>query len=189
MGASSSTTQALVEASRISPTNNGFKHGDTDAYAPGQGLLPVVRPDRNDPLTIVAALPSSSSLGVDNGTAVEASPAAPLTPPPPGSDDGTQFHHADPYFIRGPVPADTLLGNPPYRPSPTVGLASGQKWWAAIVLGLLFAIVSSYPAYLITSRLVTGIGGSSLTIGQGPTLSGLLLHTFIFILIIRVILW
>jgi hypothetical protein len=66
---------------------------------------------------------------------------------------------------------------------------SGQKWWASIVLGFIFALVSSPAAYYATSKITMSLGGASLTNGPGPTYAGLLLHTIIFIIIIRVILW
>lgn len=66
---------------------------------------------------------------------------------------------------------------------------SGQKWWAAVVLGFVFALVSSPVAYYITSSVTTSLGGISLIEGPGPNVPGLLLHTIIFILIVRLILW
>lgn len=66
---------------------------------------------------------------------------------------------------------------------------SEQKWWAAIVIGFIFAIISSPLAYYATSKLTTTLGGLPLTDGPGPTLVGLLVHTIIFVLIIRLIMW
>ena len=66
---------------------------------------------------------------------------------------------------------------------------NGQKWWAAVILGLLFAIVSSPPAYIITSSITKNTFGISLMEGPGPNFWGLLIHTLLFILIIRFILW
>jgi len=74
-------------------------------------------------------------------------------------------------------------------PSEENEITSGQKWWAAIVLGLIFAIISSPPLYLVTTTLTEKAGGTSLSGRNGPTIPGLILHTVIFILIIRLILW
>jgi len=73
----------------------------------------------------------------------------------------------------------------PYCTQPT----SGQKWWAAVLLGFIFALVSSPVAYQITSKISTSVGGISLIDGNGPKFLGLLIHTIIFIIIIRIILW
>ena len=66
---------------------------------------------------------------------------------------------------------------------------SGQKWWAAVILGFVFALLSSPTAYHITSQASVAIGGSTLIEGNGPYLSGLLIQTIIFIIIVRLILW
>ena len=79
-------------------------------------------------------------------------------------------------------------GNPaskPYCTQPT----SGHKWWAAILLGFIFALVSSPAAYYISSKVTTSLGGISTMEGPGPNFVGLLIHTLIFIIIIRIILW
>lgn len=62
---------------------------------------------------------------------------------------------------------------------------SGQKWWASIILGLIFAIISSPPAYSLTSKLTSNTEVTHLN----ATLIGLLIHTVIFIIIVRIILW
>lgn len=68
-------------------------------------------------------------------------------------------------------------------------VTSGQKWWAAVVLGFVFFIISSPVAYHITSQVTLNTIGSPLMYGTGPTLAGLLVHTIIFVLIVRLILW
>jgi hypothetical protein len=73
----------------------------------------------------------------------------------------------------------------PYCTEPT----SGQKWWAAVLLGLIFALISSPAAYYITSTVTTSLGGIPLMYGAGPNFAGLVIHTLIFIVIVRVILW
>lgn len=69
------------------------------------------------------------------------------------------------------------------------GISSGQKWIAAIILGLLFALISSNFVYRLTNTLFTSIGVSPLYVAGGPTLLGLLIHTIVFILIVRLIMW
>ena len=66
---------------------------------------------------------------------------------------------------------------------------SGHKWWASILLGFIFAIVSSPAAYYVSSKVTTSLGGISTTDGPGPNFVGLLIHTLVFIIIIRIILW
>lgn len=66
---------------------------------------------------------------------------------------------------------------------------SAQKWWASIVIGFIFGIISSPGAYYISSMITTSLGGIELTNGRGPNIVGLLIHTIIFILIVRIILW
>lgn len=84
--------------------------------------------------------------------------------------------------------APTGNGNRDTGPN-TVPPTSGQKWWAAVLLGLVFAIISSPVAYNITNYFVVSSGGAAIYAGQGPTLAGLVIHTLIFILIVRLILW
>lgn len=66
----------------------------------------------------------------------------------------------------------------------------GQKWWAAVLLGFIFAIVSSPAAYELTSRIThinSAEAGTSHDIGI--TLKKLIIQTLIFIVIMRLILW
>lgn len=93
---------------------------------------------------------------------------------------------------------ETLLNDSRISPSGSGSLdeapnctkpTSGQKWWASVLLGFIFAIISSPAAYYVTSKVTTSLGGMALTVGPGPNLVGLLIHTIIFILIIRIILW
>lgn len=77
----------------------------------------------------------------------------------------------------------------PTAPPSTTAPTSGQKWWAAVLLGLVFAIVSSPTAYNITSAASEAMGGTRVSYGSGPTVAGLLIHTAIFIIIVRIILW
>jgi hypothetical protein len=73
----------------------------------------------------------------------------------------------------------------PFCTQPT----GGQKWWAATLIGFVFAIISSPIAYEVSSYVTQNTVGFKTMYGEGPVLSGLLIHTVIFILIIRLILW
>lgn len=66
---------------------------------------------------------------------------------------------------------------------------SAQKWWAAILFGFIFALISSPLSYYGTNFFFTRLGGAKTTIGPGPTLLGLLIHTIVFTLVVRLILW
>jgi hypothetical protein len=66
---------------------------------------------------------------------------------------------------------------------------SGQKWWAAIILGIVFALISSPVAYSITSQVTESLSGVSSMHGKGPNLMGLIIHTIIFVIIVRIVLW
>jgi hypothetical protein len=71
-------------------------------------------------------------------------------------------------------------------------LSNQQKWLGALVAGLLFLILSSSFAYQLTNKLLTAIGGpkaATVTAGGQPTTLGLILHTIVFILLLRLILW
>ena len=78
-------------------------------------------------------------------------------------------------------------GTPP--PNDVNTPTSGQKWWFAVMIGLLFAIISSPIAYSITNYVTTMLGGKSLTRPSGVNIIGLTLHTIFFIIILRLILW
>lgn len=66
---------------------------------------------------------------------------------------------------------------------------SAQKWWTALLLGMLFGIISSSFLYGITNYCSKKtIGFKTYDSCGGATLIGLLIHTVIFILIIRLIL-
>jgi len=70
-----------------------------------------------------------------------------------------------------------------------------HKWWASIFLGLIFAILNSPPAYYLSNKLVDNI--NKMIFPQYLLIDNikykniiiLILHTIVFILIIRIILW
>lgn len=65
--------------------------------------------------------------------------------------------------------------------------SSGQKWFISLVFSILFFIVSNPFAYQMSSAVTTGLGGMPLADG-GPNIVGLLVHSFIFGLIVRLLL-
>lgn len=67
--------------------------------------------------------------------------------------------------------------------------SSNRKLLIAIIFGLIFAILSSPIVYQITNYISLKLGGVETTIGQGPTIIGLIIQTLIFIIVIRIILW
>ncbi len=73
----------------------------------------------------------------------------------------------------------------PYCSAPS----SGQKWWLAILLGIVFALIVNPVSCFVTNYIATGLGSIPLLEGCGLTLAGLLVHTVIFVLCIRLILW
>jgi len=58
--------------------------------------------------------------------------------------------------------------------------------WSAILLAILFFIISSGCLYWITNRLSTSIGGPVLYnyCHGGPTLSGVIIHSIVFFAIV-----
>lgn len=64
---------------------------------------------------------------------------------------------------------------------------SSDKWYASILAGILFVIVSSSYTYNVTNRVTTSFG---LTIAEYgcPNLAGLFLHTLVFIILLRLLL-
>jgi hypothetical protein len=69
-------------------------------------------------------------------------------------------------------------------PITTSGLSEAQKWFLAIILGLIFAIFSSGLFYRLTNTIFSKMGIPTYY-GSEPSYFGLFLHTVIFILIIR----
>ena len=61
-------------------------------------------------------------------------------------------------------------------------LSNAQKWWVSIATGLLFALISSPFMYQVTNSIF----GKTTTQG-GPTLWGLILHTIVFTLLVRLL--
>lgn len=91
--------------------------------------------------------------------------------------------------------ADILTANSRFQKSgleePHDGLqapTSAQKWWCAVLLGFIFAILASGISFQTTNSLSLMVGFRTYN-EQGPTLAGLLIHTGIFILLMRLILW
>jgi hypothetical protein len=70
-------------------------------------------------------------------------------------------------------------------------LTNGQKWVSALIAALLFALISSTMVYQLTNQLMVSIfGPSAATLGpKGPTLFGLILHSVVFLLVVRLILF
>jgi hypothetical protein len=80
---------------------------------------------------------------------------------------------------------DGHAGSSPQCTSPT----SGQKWWLAILLGIVFALFVNPATLQCLDYIVRGLGGTPLLYGCGPTLAGVLMLTVLFTGFIRLILW
>jgi hypothetical protein len=64
----------------------------------------------------------------------------------------------------------------------------GQKLWAAVILGFVFALLSSPLAQKLTSQALVTVGCKSLG-ANGAQIPNLLIRTVLFILVVRVLLW
>jgi hypothetical protein len=78
-------------------------------------------------------------------------------------------------------------GNPQLQLT-TEAPTDGQKLWAAVILGFVFAILSSPLAQTLTSKALVSVGCKNLIAG-GNEIPGLLIRTVIFILVVRILLW
>lgn len=65
-------------------------------------------------------------------------------------------------------------------------LTESQKWIVGIYCGLLFLLISSPFMYTITEKLTSLVGWNTSKNGC-PNIGGLILHTIVFILLVRVI--
>jgi hypothetical protein len=70
-------------------------------------------------------------------------------------------------------------------------LTNGQKWVSALIAALLFALISSTVVYQLTNQLFVSLfGPSAATLGpNGPTMFGLVLHSVVFLLVVRLLLF
>lgn len=66
--------------------------------------------------------------------------------------------------------------------------SSSDKWTASFVLGILFLLVSSPFTYNLTNSITKGAGFEIADSAGCPNLAGLILHTFVFILLLRLML-
>jgi len=65
---------------------------------------------------------------------------------------------------------------------------ASDKWTAAFMLGLLFLLVSSPFTYSLTNVLTKGAGFAIADSSGCPNLAGLIVHTIIFTLLLRLML-
>ncbi len=71
---------------------------------------------------------------------------------------------------------------------PTV--TNSAKWWLALAIGFFFFVFAFGGAYSLTNALWTRVGGPSFLVAPGcPNTIGVLTHTILFVLFIRLILW
>jgi hypothetical protein len=67
-------------------------------------------------------------------------------------------------------------------------LTNSQKWWLAILIGIVAAIFFSEVAYASTNLIFTGLGSTMLCREGGPTGLGFIIHLILFVLAVRFIL-
>ena len=65
---------------------------------------------------------------------------------------------------------------------------SGEKWWFSLILGCIFAIVASAPAFRLTSSALEAVDAMPTLRGAGPTGPGLIIHGMLFALLVRLLL-
>lgn len=64
---------------------------------------------------------------------------------------------------------------------------SDKKWTISFYSGLLFFIIASPALFRLVNNLTLSFGGVSILTPEGnPNIFGYLLHTFVFILIVRI---
>lgn len=63
---------------------------------------------------------------------------------------------------------------------------SKDKWLVSGLAGLLFLVVSSPYVYTLTNRFLSGLLGSIASPFGCPYILGLIVHTIVFVVIIRV---
>jgi hypothetical protein len=66
---------------------------------------------------------------------------------------------------------------------------NGQKWWLAVIFGLIFFIVASPSFVKLTSKIAKNLLLPKTYLSGGITFFGLFLHMLIFIFIVRFILY
>ena len=64
-------------------------------------------------------------------------------------------------------------------------LSNIQKWWMSILVGVLYIIFASGPAFAISNDLLRPICFQTFYGTGGPTLAGLLLHATMITIIVR----
>jgi hypothetical protein len=70
-------------------------------------------------------------------------------------------------------------------------LTNGQKWLSALIAAVLFVIISSKVVYQLTNTLFVSVFGPKAATwgGNGPTMLGYILHSIVFLLLVRLLLW
>lgn len=65
---------------------------------------------------------------------------------------------------------------------------SKHKWYLAIILGIIFLVLSSPIVYNLTNKIFTNIGMQTVNENGVPSLFGIVLHAIVFLLISRIFL-
>jgi len=62
-----------------------------------------------------------------------------------------------------------------------------DKWIVSIISGILFLIIASPYMYTLTDALFSTFGINTIKSSGAPNLTGLLIHTVAFVLIVRLL--
>lgn len=65
---------------------------------------------------------------------------------------------------------------------------SKDKWIISVISALLFLLIASPFMYMLTNRLTNSFGMIT-SIGGCPNIAGLIIHTLVFLLIVRLLMW
>ena len=68
-----------------------------------------------------------------------------------------------------------------------MSVSTEQKWQISFLSGLIFLIVSSPMLYKITGNLVKNISDYEIQKKGKPKMSGIMIHTLVFVLITRIL--
>lgn len=68
-------------------------------------------------------------------------------------------------------------------------MTNAQKWWSAIFLGLLFFLFSLPAVYGFVGGAMNGVTKSTWNFPGGPSIGLIVVHSIIFALVVRLLMW
>jgi len=66
-------------------------------------------------------------------------------------------------------------------------VSNKDKWLIAIITGLLFLLISSPFLYIMVNDLTSRVGVTVSSPSGCPTMNGLMIHAFVFAIIVRLL--